>query len=166
MFVEARPVSSKTKIKAGSGKRANIESLHMKPPEKDADEEKKAVPEGDMDAGSLFKRCKNAMHVALYVLSEPMHQRLSRLIVTLSAPLRTWHGAQNRDNRSPEASATLHAELACGIVLFKILNETVQLLTNADKLDYIGFSMRFGDRIDGLTLETCLWLDIAKSFFR
>ena len=119
---------------------------------------KKSIAEGQSETNALFRSCRNAMHVSIHILSDPQNQRVTRLLYTLSQPLRGWHSNQVKSTRSPNEVAEYYADAAAGGSWFQILVETLQLLKDAKTTRHIGLTTTFGQAVDHLDLD-----DVAVS---
>jgi hypothetical protein len=109
----------------------------------DADDDmvEQTMRERDESDESMWKRCKNTMHVVIHILADGHIFRLVRMIVTLSGPLRQWHGTQNVETRSFDSSAEFYAAAAAGGSWFTALLDTLKLLYSVDSLSYIGLRL-------------------------
>jgi hypothetical protein len=122
----------------------NLRRRERKDDDVTEDPEKKAVGAGDDDAADLFRRCKNAMHVALHILSDHRLQQITRLIFRLCKPVRTWHADQNIDTRTFDKAAERAADAASGGSWFTALTSTLALLQCISFLKFVGFRFAFG----------------------
>ena len=54
----------------------------------DEDEQRTGIREGETERESLFRKCKNTMHVVLHILADSRLQKVTRLLFSFAKPLR------------------------------------------------------------------------------
>lgn len=95
------------------------------------------VSKGSSVSDQLISSCKNIMHAATALMLEPDFRTANRIVTTMTAPYREWHGWQAKNVRSPAEGADFWKKTSSGKCLESV-SEVLNILGDACKLEHMG----------------------------
>ena len=98
---------------------------------------------------ALRKACRNAMHLAIFILSDPMNQARAQVLKLMATHTHAWYHEQAQLLRNAAAAGEWHcAQLHCE---FRVpLRKTFALLQEPRTVEALGMSVSFGSAALGV----------------